>query len=91
MNYVDSCKESLIQMILQGLMVINFEEDEEEEDWGHFISSGYCLQKLAVLIGNDVMQPVVNYVAANISANNWRQKYAALIALGSMTEGPEKH
>jgi len=43
MNYVDSCKENLIPMILNGLLVINFEEDEEEEDWGHAISAGCCL------------------------------------------------
>jgi importin subunit beta-1 len=36
------------------------------------------------------MQPVVDYVAAHIQQDNWKSKYAALMALGSITEGPEK-
>ena len=71
MNYVVSGKDSLIQLILRGLLVTNFEEDEDGEDWGHALSAGTCLQKLAVLIGNDVMRPVLDYVDANISTNNW--------------------
>ena len=90
MNYVSRSKDSLIPLILRGLLVINFEEDEDGEDWGHAISAGCCLQKLALLIGSEVMQPVIDYVAANLSTNTWQQKYAALIALGSITEGPEK-
>jgi len=66
MNYIASSKDSLIPLILRGLLVINFEEDEDGEDWGHAISAGCCLQKLAVLIGSDVMQPVIDYVAANL-------------------------
>jgi hypothetical protein len=42
-------------MILQGLSVVNFEEDEDEDDWGHSISAGCCLQALSILIKNDVM------------------------------------
>lgn len=90
MNYIDSCTDSIIKLILQGLSIIDFEEDEEGEDWGHAISAGCCLQKLALLIGNNVMQPVFTYVSENIVQTNWKQKYAALIALGSITEGPEK-
>lgn len=43
-----------------------------------------------MLTGNDVVQPVVNYVAANVESADWKRKYAALIALGSITEGPGK-
>ena len=36
------------------------------------------------------MQPVVQFVAANIQQELWKNKYASLMALGSITEGPEK-
>lgn len=42
-------------MILQGVSVINFEEDDDEEEWGHAMSASCCLQKLAILIKNDVV------------------------------------
>lgn len=44
MNYIDSCKESLIQMVLNGILMINFEEDEDDDDLGHFMAAGNCLQ-----------------------------------------------
>ena len=36
-------------------MNVNFEEDEDEDDWGHAVAAGICLQHLAPLIKNDVM------------------------------------
>lgn len=77
-------------MILQGLTIINFEEDEDEDDWGHSVSAGCCLQALAGLIRSEVMKPVIDFVAPNLQIDNWKNKYAALIALGSICNGPEK-
>ena len=90
MNYVESCKESLIQMILiNGLLNIQFDEDEDEDDWGHSVSAGNCLQKLALLIKNDIMEPVLKFVDERVGTADWKQKYPALVALGSITNGPE--
>jgi hypothetical protein len=36
------------------------------------------------------MDPVVQYVAQHIQSQNWKEKYASLMALGSITEGPDK-
>lgn len=36
------------------------------------------------------MDPVVQYVAAHIVAAEWKEKYASLMALGSIVEGPDK-
>jgi hypothetical protein len=37
------------------------------------------------------MEPVINFVAPNLSPElNWKNKYAALIALGSICNGPDK-
>lgn len=90
-NYVSSCAPSLINMILHGLMVINFEEDEDEDDWGHSVSAGCCLQALALLLKTEVLQPVIDFVAPNLTKDQvWKNKYAALIALGSICNGPDK-
>jgi len=75
---------------LEGLCIINFDQDDDDEDWGHALSAGCCLQKLALLIKNDVMDRVINFASTNIISNNWKEKYAALVALGSITDGPEK-
>ena len=45
-----------------------------------------------MLIRNDIMELAIKFVAANIqAADSWKQRYAGLIALGSITEGPDKH
>jgi len=62
-NYIESCKDQLIVMVLQGLLVITFEEDEDDDEWGHALSAACCLQKLSILLTNHVMQPVVTFVA----------------------------
>ena len=72
-------------------MIINFEDDDDDDEQGHMMASAITLQKLSILLGNEVMDPVINYVAANIVQPNWKQRYSALIALGSITEGPDKH
>ena len=44
-----------------------------------------------MLIRNDIMELAIKFVAANIqAADSWKQRYAGLIALGSITEGPDK-
>lgn len=69
-NYIESCKDQLIQLVLQGLLVFNYEEVDEgefdDEEWGHALSATCCLQKFAVLLGNHIQAPVVQFVAANI-------------------------
>lgn len=71
-------------------MAISFEEDEDDDEWGHSLSAVCCLQKFALLLQNEITEPVVKFVVANISSLNWKNKYAALMALGSITEGPPK-
>lgn len=77
-------------LIFAGLLKINFEEDDDDDEWGHALSAACCLQTLATLLQNDVMEPVVQYVAAHIQAADWKEKYASLMALGSIVEGPDK-
>lgn len=90
LGYINSCYEHLLDLILEGLCIINFDEDDDDEDWGHALSAACCLQKLSIFIKDLALPKVINFASANIGQSNWKQKYAALIALGSVTEGPKK-
>ena len=90
LKYIEKCQEHLVPLVLQGLMIITFGEDEDDDEWGHALSAACCLQKLSILLGNNLLNLVVQFVAANIQQQDWKNKYAALMALGSITEGPEK-
>jgi hypothetical protein len=54
-GFISRCKENLISLILEGLSIISFEQDDDGDDWGHALSASCCLQKLSILIGNDVL------------------------------------
>ena len=43
MGYIRSCSDNLIQLILEGLCIINFDEEDDDEDWGHALSAACCL------------------------------------------------
>lgn len=78
-------------MLLEGTQNIAIEdEDDDGDEWGVAMSSGCCLSKIAQLIGNGIMEPVIKFVAQNIQSPNWKHRYSALLALGSITEGPDK-
>ena len=54
------------------------------------MSSGCCLAAIALVIGNDIMEPVLAFVSQNIQSPDWKKRYSSLLALGAITEGPEK-
>lgn len=90
-RYVENIRDDILQLIFDGLLKIDFDEDDDDEDeWGHAHSATCCLKIMAQLIGNEIQDPVVKYVAMHIQEQDWKKKYAALMALGSITEGPDK-
>jgi len=43
-----------------------------------------------MVIKNDVIPPVISFVEANIGNQAWKLRYASLLALGAITEGPDR-
>jgi hypothetical protein len=67
LNYIGQCKDELIELVLQGLLILPDTEEELDTDAiGPSIAAGNCLQALAKLIGNDIMDLAIKFVAANI-------------------------
>ena len=65
-------------------------DDEEDEELGVALSSGCCLAAVALVIGSNIIEPVILFVSNNIMHEEWKKRYSALLALGAITEGPEK-
>lgn len=36
------------------------------------------------------MEPVLGFVSQNIQNTDWKKRYSALLALGAITDGPDK-
>ena len=79
-------------LLLECISNVQIEdEDDAEEEWGVNLASGCCLVKVSLLIKDQVLQPVVDFVGANIvDQQDWKKRYAALIALGAVADGPQK-
>lgn len=78
-------------MLIECIQKVTIEdEDEEDDELGVALSSGCCLAAVALVIGNDIIEPVINFVSQNISDQDWKKRYSALLSLGAITEGPEK-
>ncbi|CCD22494.1 karyopherin beta NDAI_0A03370 [Naumovozyma dairenensis CBS 421] len=65
-------------------------EDPEDDDWNVSMSAGACLQLFAQNCGNHILEPVLSFVEKNITNDNWRNREAAVMAFGSIMDGPSK-
>ncbi|CEP63668.1 karyopherin beta LALA0_S08e07866g [Lachancea lanzarotensis] len=81
-----------IQEVIPNLLnlLTRQNEDAEDDDWNVAMSSGACLQLFAQNCGNYVVEPVLRYVEQNIVNENWRNREAAVMAFGSILDGPDK-
>lgn len=64
-------------------------EDPEDDDWSVAMAAGSCLQLFATTTGMYVVEPTLKFFAANIELPEWRNREAAVMAFGSILEGPE--
>ncbi|OCF37529.1 importin subunit beta-1 [Kwoniella heveanensis BCC8398] len=65
------------------------DEDDDDEDWTKSMAAACCLELLAQNVGDDIVQPVVPFVEAGISQADWQRREAAVMAFGSILDGPE--
>ncbi|CAF4090911.1 unnamed protein product [Rotaria magnacalcarata] len=77
----------LVPVLLQRLTMQ--EETDDDDDWNPCKSAGVCLMLLANCAENAIIQYVFPFVSANIKNSDWRNREAAVMAFGSMLEGPD--
>ncbi|KAI7907779.1 armadillo-type protein [Cokeromyces recurvatus] len=66
------------------------EEDYDEDEWTVSMAAATCLSLLAQCVGNPVIQPIVPFIESNIQSENWRNREAAVMAFGSILDGPDE-
>ncbi|CAF4488104.1 unnamed protein product, partial [Rotaria socialis] len=77
----------LVPVLLQRLTMQ--EETDDDDEWNPCKSAGVCLMLLANCAENAIIQYVFPFVSANIKNSDWRNREAAVMAFGSMLEGPD--
>ncbi|CAF3394129.1 unnamed protein product [Rotaria sp. Silwood1] len=85
--YARGALQYLVPVLLQRLTMQ--EETDDDDDWNPCKAAGVCLMLLANCAENAIIQCVFPFVSENIKHENWRHREAAVMAFGSMLEGPD--
>jgi len=84
----------LVKQALQHLVpllneTLTRQQDEEDDDtWNLAMAAGTCLGLVAQVVKDDCVDLVLSFVGANFENPDWKYREAAVLAYGSVMEGP---
>jgi len=85
-NFIRGAIKFLVPLILGTLT--QQEEDADEDTWDLSMAGATCLTLIATCVRNDIIPEVVPFVTEHIVNPEWRYREAAVMAFGSILEGP---
>jgi len=85
--YAKGALQYLIPILTQALT--RQEELDDDDEWNPCKAAGVCLMLMATCCEDDVVAHVLPFVKDNISSPDWRFRDAAVMAFGSILEGPD--
>lgn len=71
------------------LLLTKVDEDDGEDDYNVARAAYQCLQLYAQCIGGEVIAPVLGFVEANLRAEDWHSRDAAVSSFGAIMDGPD--
>ncbi|GAA5883022.1 hypothetical protein JCM1840_004096 [Sporobolomyces johnsonii] len=72
------------------LLLTKQDEDATDDEWNVSMAAGTCLALLAQCVGDGIVSPIIPFVESNIKNPDWRYREAAVMAFGSILDGPEE-
>ncbi|CBZ49701.1 hypothetical protein NCLIV_001890 [Neospora caninum Liverpool] len=79
----------LLPILLNTLTQQESEEADAADSWTAAMAAGTCLGLCAQVVKNDILPPVIQFVSENFSSPDWTRREAAVLAFGSIMEGPD--
>eukprot|EP01111_Echinosteliopsis_oligospora_P003973 TRINITY_DN1625_c0_g1_i2.p1 TRINITY_DN1625_c0_g1~~TRINITY_DN1625_c0_g1_i2.p1 ORF type:complete len:655 (-),score=151.14 TRINITY_DN1625_c0_g1_i2:191-2155(-) len=86
-NFIKGAVKFLTPLVLEALT--KQDEHADEDSWDIAMAGATCLTLIAACVGNDIIPEVVGFVKEFILSPDWHYKEAAVMAFGSILEGPE--
>ncbi|EAK90313.1 importin/karyopherin [Cryptosporidium parvum Iowa II] len=86
MHYISQVQAALIPVMLETLLRQN--DDDDLESWTVSKAAGACLTLCSQLLGDNILEPTLGFIHSNFSHSNWHNREAAVLAYGSILEGP---
>mmetsp|Transcript_78270 Transcript_78270/g.207728 ORF Transcript_78270/g.207728 Transcript_78270/m.207728 type:complete len:859 (-) Transcript_78270:145-2721(-) len=82
-------KQALPHLVPLLTQTLTRQQTEEDDDtWNLAMASGTCLGLVAQVVQDDCVDLVLNFVQANFVNPDWKYREAAVLAYGSIMEGP---
>lgn len=77
----------IVPVLLQ--LLTRQEEEADEDEWNISMAAGTCLGLLAQAVADTIVPAVIPFIEANIRAQDWHHREAAVMTFGSILEGPD--
>jgi importin subunit beta-1 len=65
------------------------DEDADEDEWNVSMAAGTCMALLASAVQDAIVPAVIPFIEANIRNTDWHFREAAVMAFGSILDGPD--
>lgn len=85
--YVKGAMRYLVPILM--LTLTKQEEYDDEDDWNPCKAAGVCLSLMASCCEDEIVELAVPFINEHIKSQDWKFRDAAVMALGSILEGPE--
>lgn len=85
-HYARGALQYLVPILLQRLC--EQKDCEDDDDWNPCKAAGVCLMLLSSCVEDEIVQHVMPFINENIKHANWHFRDAAVMAFGSIIEGP---
>lgn len=84
--YARGALQYLVPILLERLCEQSDTEDDDE--WNPCKAAGVCLMLLASSVEDDILPHCMSFIENNIKSIDWKHRDAAVMAFGSIIEGP---
>ncbi|KAK0463208.1 armadillo-type protein [Desarmillaria tabescens] len=71
------------------MLLTKQEEDADEDEWNVSMAAGTCMSLLAGAVQDAIVTAVLPFIEGNITSEDWHRREAAVMAFGSVLEGPD--
>lgn len=85
-HYARGALQYLVPILLQRLC--EQKDTEDDDEWNPCKAAGVCVMLLASCVEDEIIPHVMPFINENIKSSNWQYRDAAVMAFGSVIEGP---
>jgi importin subunit beta-1 len=87
-RYVEGALQFLVPLLTETLT--KQDEDQDDDTWNIAMAGGTCLSLAAQVAKDGIVAPIMPFITGNIQNPDWRHREAAMLAFGSIMEGPSE-